>query len=50
MRDIAGDPAAQPALLEMTRAMLDHRMRHAGGRFARTMVTGAGVAVGARSW
>jgi arylsulfatase A-like enzyme len=43
MRDLAGDPAAQPALLEMTRAMLDHRMRHAMGRFARTMVTGQGV-------
>ncbi len=42
-RDVAGDPAAQSVLLEMTRAMLDHRMRHAMGRFARTMVTGAGV-------
>ena len=48
MRDVAGDPAAAPALLEMSRAMLDHRMRHANGRFARTMVTPAGVAVAPR--
>ena len=47
-RDVAGDPAAQPVLLEMSRAMLDHRMRHANGRFARTMVRSGGVAVGAR--
>jgi arylsulfatase A-like enzyme len=45
MRDVAGDPAAAPVLLEMSRAMLDHRMRHANGRFARTMVTPAGLAV-----
>lgn len=44
MRDIAGDPSAAPVLLEMTRAMLDHRMRHANGRFARTMVTPTGLA------
>lgn len=45
MRDIAGDPAAAPVLLDLSRAMLDHRMRHANPRFARTMVTSAGVAV-----
>lgn len=43
MRDIAAEPAAQPVLLRMTRAMLDHRMRHADALFARTMVTPAGV-------
>ena len=43
MRDIAGEPEAQPVLLQMTRAMLDHRMRHANALFARTMVTGSGV-------
>ncbi|MGB3279326.1 MAG: hypothetical protein WBA92_09055 [Pseudorhodobacter sp.] len=42
-RDIAGDPAALPVLLEMTRAMLDHRMTHAGGRFNRVMITEAGA-------
>lgn len=48
-RDIAGDPAARPVLLEMTRAMLDHRMRHAMGRFARTMATPEGTRTAARS-
>lgn len=43
MRDVAGDPASQPVLLEMTRAMLDHRMAHAGGRFNRVMITGEGA-------
>lgn len=44
LRDIAGEPSAAPVLLAMSRAMLDHRMRHAMGRFARTMVTAGGVA------
>lgn len=43
MRDLAGEPDAQPVLLRMTRAMLDHRMRHANALFARTMVTSDGV-------
>ncbi|QYX58665.1 sulfatase-like hydrolase/transferase [Roseovarius sp. SCSIO 43702] len=30
-------------LLEMSQAMLNHRMRHAEGRFARTMITAEGV-------
>ena len=50
MRDISGDPDAQPILLRLARAMLDHRMRHAQGRFARTLVTGDGVRTGPRGW
>ncbi len=42
-RDIAADPAAQPVLLAMTRALLDHRMRHGGGRFRRVMITQSGA-------
>lgn len=42
-RDIASDLAAQPVLLAMTRAMLDHRMRHGGGRFRRVMITQSGA-------
>lgn len=44
LHNIAAEPAAQPILLEMTRAMLDHRMRHAGGLFNRVMITETGVA------
>jgi arylsulfatase A-like enzyme len=43
MRDAAADPAAQGALLEMYRAMADHRMTHAASRFTRTMVTADGA-------
>ena len=42
-RDMAPEPAAQEALLEMYRAMTDHRMRHAASRFTRTMVTPDGA-------
>ncbi|MEC3862166.1 sulfatase-like hydrolase/transferase [Mesobacterium sp. TK19101] len=42
-RNISSKPEAQSILLEMSRDMLDHRMRHAEGRFARTMVTPDGV-------
>jgi arylsulfatase A-like enzyme len=42
-RDIAGDAAAQPVLLTMTRALLDHRMRHRGGRFRRMMISQEGA-------
>ena len=48
LRNIAADPAAQPILLEMTRAMLDHRMRHAGGMFNRVMITQNGAVVARR--
>lgn len=41
--DIAGEEAAQPVLLAMTRAMLDHRMSHGEGLFARTMITSEGA-------
>ncbi|MGO4909842.1 sulfatase-like hydrolase/transferase [Pseudorhodobacter sp. W20_MBD10_FR17] len=44
MRDIASEAAAQPVLLAMTRALLNHRMRHGGGRFRRTMISQTGVA------
>ncbi|MDK3016052.1 sulfatase-like hydrolase/transferase [Pseudodonghicola flavimaris] len=37
--NIAARPEAQPLLLEMTRGLLDHRMAHAQGRFAWTMIT-----------
>lgn len=43
MRDISGDPAAQGWLVEMYRAMADHRMTHAASRFTRTMVTQDGA-------
>jgi hypothetical protein len=43
MRDIASEAAAQPVLLAMTRALLDHRMRHGGGRFRRVMIAQTGV-------
>ncbi len=43
LQDIAQTPEAQPVLLEMSRAMLDHRMTHAGGRFRRTMITQNGA-------
>lgn len=43
LRDIASEPAAQPVLLTMTRALLDHRMTHAGGRFNRVMITQSGA-------
>ncbi len=42
-RDVAADPKAQSILLEMSRAMLDHRMTHASGRFYRTMITQNGA-------
>lgn len=42
-RDVAGEPAAMPVLLAMSRRLIDHRMTHAEGRFARTMVTPEGV-------
>ncbi len=38
-RDIAGEGNALPLLLDLTRAVLDHRMTHAEGRFARTLIT-----------
>lgn len=42
-RDLAGDPALAPMILGMTRCLLDHRMTHAEGRFAWTMITPEGV-------
>lgn len=43
LEDIAAAPASAPILLAMTRALLNHRMRHAGGRFKRTMITQSGA-------
>jgi hypothetical protein len=43
LRDIACDPGASGILLAMTRAMLDHRMSYANGRFIRTMITQDGA-------
>lgn len=42
-RNIAEDPEAAPVLLELSRRMLDHRMTHSEGRFARTMITPEGA-------
>ncbi len=41
--DRAGEPEAGPLLLELTRRLLDHRMTHAEGRFARTLATSRGT-------
>lgn len=41
--DMAADPEAAPILLDMTRALLDHRMAHANGGFERTMITPRGA-------
>ena len=41
--NIAQDAGSEKILLEMSRAMLNHRMTHAGGRFARTLITQDGV-------
>lgn len=50
LRDIAMTPEAQPVLLRMAQEMLGHRMRHAQGRFARTIVGNQGVRRASRSW
>ncbi|MGB7261393.1 MAG: sulfatase-like hydrolase/transferase [Albidovulum sp.] len=42
MRDVSKDPNMQGILLNMCRAMLDHRMTHAEGRFSRTLITESG--------
>ena len=42
-RDISREPGSQDVILRLTRAMLDHRMTHAEGRFSHTMVTAKGV-------
>ena len=38
-QDMAADPSAAALLLDLTRRMLDHRMTHAEGLFARTVAT-----------
>ncbi|MDI3337099.1 sulfatase-like hydrolase/transferase [Defluviimonas aestuarii] len=43
MRDISGEPDAQGRMVEMYRAMADHRMTHAASRFTRTMITAEGA-------
>ena len=47
-RNIAEDPEAAGVLLDLTRKMLDHRMTHTDGRFAKTMITEAGAVRAAR--
>ena len=42
-RDITAQPGAERTILELSQAMLDHRMTFAEGRFAHTMVTAQGV-------
>ena len=42
-RNVANDPAASPILLEMTQRLLNHRLTHSEGRFARTMITAEGA-------
>ncbi len=41
--DISRDATSANLMLELSRMMLDHRMTHAEGRFARTMITESGV-------
>ncbi|MGB3314268.1 MAG: alkaline phosphatase family protein [Albidovulum sp.] len=48
MRDISGDADAQGRLVEMYRAMADHRMTHGASRFTRTMVTAEGAVTAPR--
>jgi len=43
MRDIAGIPEAAPILLEMTQALLSHRMQHADRTLSATMITPEGA-------
>ena len=45
-RNIADDPSALPTRLALTEAMLAHRMTHADGQFARTMITAEGAVRG----
>ncbi|MDN5788175.1 sulfatase-like hydrolase/transferase [Pseudorhodobacter sp.] len=47
-RNVAADGDQQSHLLAMSRAMLDHRMTHAGGRFGRTSITQSGARVAAK--
>lgn len=42
-RNIAGDNGADATRLAMLERLLTHRMRHAEGRFSRTMITGDGA-------
>jgi arylsulfatase A-like enzyme len=45
-RNIAGDSGADTIRLSMMERLLNHRMRHAEGQFARTMITPDGVVRG----
>ena len=45
-RNIAGDSGADSLRLAMLERLLTHRMRHAEGRFSRTMITPDGVVRG----
>ena len=49
MRDIAGLTSSSETLLAMSRAMLDHRMTNAPGRFARTMIKREGAMTAPRN-
>ena len=42
-QDLGAQPGAEKTILELSQAMLDHRMTFADGRFAHTMVTSQGV-------
>ena len=44
--NIAGDSATDTIRLSMLERLLSHRMRHAEGRFSRTMITGDGAVRG----
>lgn len=41
--DITNRPEAEKIILQLSQMMLDHRMRHAGGRFNHTMITPGGA-------
>lgn len=45
-RNIAGDGGANSIRISLLERLLNHRMRHAEGRFARTMITAEGVVRG----
>lgn len=42
-RDLSDLADQMPVMLDLSRKLIDHRMTHAEGRFARTMITSAGA-------
>lgn len=46
--EVPADAASRDRMFEMTRQLLDHRMRHGGGPFRRSMITAEGLKRGTR--